>query len=79
MKNSMDILFREFLETEHTGKLADLQEKMNRISAALEEQIEAGSVNLGTAGDYELAATEYGFYGGLAVAWDLMQSLRKDN
>lgn len=68
MNETIETLFENFLENRHTGELVDA---LHRVSAEIDAQIEAGAVDCDTIGEYELAATRYGFYAGFAAALEL--------
>ena len=71
MNETIEILFENFLETRHTGELVD---ELHRVSAEIDTQIETGAVDYDVIGEYELAATRYGFYAGFAAALELQAS-----
>lgn len=68
MNKTIETLFENFLETRHAGELVD---ELHRIGGMIDTQIEAGAVDCDTIGEYELAATRYGFYAGFAAALEL--------
>lgn len=68
MNKMLEILFMNFLESAPIGELA---EEMHRLSAEIDSQIDAGTVDADTIGDYECAAMKYGFAGGFAAAMQL--------
>lgn len=72
--NIVEILFSAFLDAAPTGKLA---EDMHTFSAAIDAQIAAGCVDPDTVGDYELAASKYGFYAGFFAALEYTKGLKK--
>ena len=65
MNEMLENLFMNFLESPHTGPLA---EAMGQISAAIDQQIAAGAVDADLVGDYECACLRYGFAAGFAAA-----------
>ena len=66
---TVETLFESFLNSDPTGELA---EEMHRISAIIDEQIAAGAVDPDTIGDYEYAASKYGFYAGFFMGLNLV-------
>lgn len=68
MNETIETLFENFLETRHAGELVN---ELHRISREIDAQIEAGAVEHDTIGEYELAATRYGFYAGFAAALEV--------
>lgn len=68
MTSTIEILFDHFTQNHQSGELL---EAVQRISAELDRQIEAGAVQHNTLGEYELAATEYGFFAGFFAALEL--------
>lgn len=65
MNKMLESLFMDFLETTPTGPLAA---EMQRLSAVIGDQIEAGAVDDDTVAAYELSAMKYGFAAGYAAA-----------
>ena len=71
MNKEIEALFENFLNAAPTGELA---EDMHTISAMIDRQIEAGKVDADTIGEYELAATRYGFYAGFVAALEYQRA-----
>ena len=71
MNKTIETLFQSFLNAAPTGELA---EDMHEISAEIDAQIEAGTVDCDIIGDYELAALRMGFYAGFAAAKGLKRA-----
>ena len=67
-RETMEILFNDFLNSDPRGELA---EAMHEYSAAIDAQIEMGSVDPDIVTDYELAAIRYGYYAGFMAALDM--------
>ena len=65
---TVETLFERFLSSDPSGELA---EAMHTISAAIDVQIEMGSVDPDIVADYELAAIRYGYYAGFMAALDM--------
>lgn len=64
MNEMLETLFMNFLESPHTSLLAA---EMHRLSALIDQQIEAGDVDMDTIAAYELAACRFAFAGGYAA------------
>ena len=64
MNEMHETLFMNFLESRHTGPLAA---ELHRLSALIDEQIEARDVDMDTIAAYELAACRFAFAGGYAA------------
>lgn len=64
MNEMLETLFMGFLEAPHTGLLVA---ELHRLSALIDQQIEAGDVDMDTVAAYELAACRFAFAGGYAA------------
>ena len=71
MNEMLENLFMNFLESHHTGPLA---EAMGQISAAIDQQIDAGAVDVDIVADYECACLRYGFAAGFAAAVKMLNA-----
>ena len=69
MNEMLEILFMNFLESAHTGPLADA---MAQISGEIDNQIADGAVDADLVGDYECACLRYGFTAGFNAALKLL-------
>lgn len=74
MNEMLETLFMNFLESAHTGPLAD---DMAQISGEIDNQIADGAVDANLVGDYECACLRYGFAAGFAAAKQLAHGQRK--
>ena len=71
MNEMLETLFMNFLESRHTGPLA---EAMHELGGIIDQQIDAGAVDADTIGDYEYAAMKYGFAAGFVAAMELAKA-----
>ena len=75
MNRIIEILFENYLNTDHTG---DVAEELHKISAEIDRQIEAGDVDANAIGDYELAAARLGFYEGFKMGLELAMGRQQE-
>ena len=75
MNRIIEILFENYLTTDHTGNVAD---ELHRISTEIDRQIEAGDVDANTIGEYELAAARLGFYEGFKMGLELAMGQQQE-
>ena len=68
MNPAFEALFEAYVNATHTGELAN---ELHKVSAEIDQQIEAGNVEAQTAADYEYAAARLGFYEGLKMGLQL--------
>lgn len=70
----IEIWFDRFINATALG--GELAADMHKISAAIDAAIEAGDADkaIELAGDYELAATRFGYYAGFQRASELLRT-----
>ena len=71
MNEMLETLFMNLLESPHTGPLA---EAMAQISGEIDQQVDAGAVDVDIIADYECACLRYGFAAGFAAAVKMLNA-----